>query len=224
LHKTPFRRPYTVGSIASWHDARQQVRREREGEGDPAGARARWTYRTQRAAISAVSGRLGMSGETLRKWICQAEVDEGGAPEPGSLRSTVVGHSGSASAYWYLSASPVLMALAAQRLRASIAAAQNGKTPSALDFSDLGTPLITCFLDHLEHQRGNTARTRNRRVAAIRSMFAYATRQHPEHAGEWPGRRGQPRGHGFPRDARLGVARGQAVPALGAVIPGPCSR
>jgi len=37
-------------------------------------------YPTQWAAIKAVSGRLGMSSETLRKWIRQAEVDEGVAP------------------------------------------------------------------------------------------------------------------------------------------------
>src|SRR6266496_2683539 len=46
------------------------------------------------------------------------------------------------------------------RLLLLFAAAQKGKAPSALDFADLGTPLITCFLDHLEHQRGNTARDR----------------------------------------------------------------
>jgi transposase len=37
-------------------------------------------YPTEWAAITAVSGRLGMSAETLRKWIRQAEVDEGTAP------------------------------------------------------------------------------------------------------------------------------------------------
>jgi transposase len=37
-------------------------------------------YPTQWAAITAVSGRLGMSAETLRKWIRQAEVDEGSSP------------------------------------------------------------------------------------------------------------------------------------------------
>jgi transposase len=36
-------------------------------------------YPTEWAAITAVSGRLGMSAETLRKWIRQAEVDEGAA-------------------------------------------------------------------------------------------------------------------------------------------------
>ena len=37
-------------------------------------------YPAQWAAIKAFSGRLGMSTETLRKWIGQAEVDEGTAP------------------------------------------------------------------------------------------------------------------------------------------------
>jgi transposase len=36
-------------------------------------------YPTEYAAITAVSGRLGMSAETLRKWIRQGEVDEGRA-------------------------------------------------------------------------------------------------------------------------------------------------
>jgi hypothetical protein len=34
-----------------------------------------WDYPTQWAAIRAVSGRLGMSAKTLRKWIRQADVD-----------------------------------------------------------------------------------------------------------------------------------------------------
>ena len=37
-------------------------------------------YDSEYAAISAVAGRLGMSAETLRKWIRQAEVDQGQAP------------------------------------------------------------------------------------------------------------------------------------------------
>ncbi len=36
-------------------------------------------YGSERAAITAVAGRLGMSAETLRKWIRQAEVDVGKA-------------------------------------------------------------------------------------------------------------------------------------------------
>jgi transposase len=36
-------------------------------------------YATEWAAITAVAGQLGMSAETLRKWIRQAEVDAGEA-------------------------------------------------------------------------------------------------------------------------------------------------
>ena len=37
-------------------------------------------YPTEWAAITAVAGRLGMSAETVRKWLRQAEVDAGEAP------------------------------------------------------------------------------------------------------------------------------------------------
>ena len=37
-------------------------------------------YASEWAAITAVAGRLGMSGETLRKWIRQAGADAGQAP------------------------------------------------------------------------------------------------------------------------------------------------
>ena len=70
------------------------------------------------------------------------------------------------------------------RLLLLFAAAQTSKAPSGLDFADISAPLITGFLDHLEHQRGNTVRTRNLRLAAIHSMFAYAAPQHPEHADD----------------------------------------
>ena len=37
-------------------------------------------YPSEYAAITAVAKRLGMTAETLRKWIRQAEIDEGQAP------------------------------------------------------------------------------------------------------------------------------------------------
>lgn len=57
-----------------------------------------------------------------------------------------------------------------------------GKSPSALDWDDLDEAVITAFLEHLEVERHNTTRTRNLRLTAIRSLFAYAALRHPEHA------------------------------------------
>ena len=68
------------------------------------------------------------------------------------------------------------------RLLLGYATTTTGKKPSALDIADLDAPLIAAFLDHLEHERGNTVRTRNNRLAAIHSLFGYAALQHPEHA------------------------------------------
>ena len=68
------------------------------------------------------------------------------------------------------------------RLLLGFATANNGKTPSALDIADLDAPLISAFLDHLEHERHCTVRTRNWRLAAIHSLFGYAALHHPEHA------------------------------------------
>jgi site-specific recombinase XerD len=66
------------------------------------------------------------------------------------------------------------------RLLLRFAAEQTGKQPSRLEFSDLDAPLIGAFLYHLEHERGNTARTRNARLAAIHSLYRYAALRHPE--------------------------------------------
>jgi site-specific recombinase XerD len=57
-----------------------------------------------------------------------------------------------------------------------------GKQPSTLDWDELDEPLIARFLDHLEHDRHNSPRTRNLRLTAIRSLFKYAALRHPEHA------------------------------------------
>jgi site-specific recombinase XerD len=55
------------------------------------------------------------------------------------------------------------------------------RPPSQLDWQDLDAEAICDFLDHLEADRHNSARTRNARLTAIRSLFAYAALQHPEH-------------------------------------------
>ena len=68
------------------------------------------------------------------------------------------------------------------RLLLRFAAEHHRKAPSDLDIDDLNAPLIGAFLDHLEQERGNSARTRNARLAAIRSLFRYAALRHPEHA------------------------------------------
>ena len=68
------------------------------------------------------------------------------------------------------------------RLLLDYAHQQTGKTPCQLDLADLDAPLIAGFLDHLEHDRHNTIRTRNVRLAAIRSMFRYASYREPADA------------------------------------------
>jgi site-specific recombinase XerD len=57
-----------------------------------------------------------------------------------------------------------------------------GKAPSTLDWEDLGADTISAFLDHLEADRANGARSRNARLAAVRSLFHFAALRHPEHA------------------------------------------
>jgi len=70
------------------------------------------------------------------------------------------------------------------RLLLAYAGQQAGKPPSRLDIADLDATLITRFLDHLEKERGCTARTRNARLAAIRSLFGCLATRCPEHAAD----------------------------------------
>ena len=69
------------------------------------------------------------------------------------------------------------------RLLLAFAQDRTGKAPSVLDFSDFDAPLIGAFLDHLEHSRHNSVRTRNARLAAVHSFFRFSALWHPEHAG-----------------------------------------
>jgi len=68
------------------------------------------------------------------------------------------------------------------RLLLSFAYHATGTEPSRLDLEQLDADLIAAFLHHLEVERGNSVRTRNARLAAIRCLFRHAAWQAPEHA------------------------------------------
>jgi integrase/recombinase XerD len=49
-----------------------------------------------------------------------------------------------------------------------------GKPPTAISLADLNAKLLLDFLDHLEKERDNGVRSRNARLAALRSFLKYA--------------------------------------------------
>ncbi len=54
-----------------------------------------------------------------------------------------------------------------------------GRTPSMLAVEDFDAPLILAFLDHIETERGNSPRTRNLRLTAIRAFMRYVSIRDP---------------------------------------------
>ena len=68
------------------------------------------------------------------------------------------------------------------RLFLQFAATTRRRAPSSLDLADLDATLVASFLRHLETGRGNTVRTRNARLAALRSFYRFAQLRCPEHA------------------------------------------
>jgi integrase/recombinase XerD len=56
------------------------------------------------------------------------------------------------------------------------------KLPSQLTIEDLNAPFLGTFLNNLENNRANGARSRNLRLTAIRSFFRYAALEVPHHA------------------------------------------
>ena len=56
------------------------------------------------------------------------------------------------------------------------------RPPSQLTLDDLDAPMIGAFLDDLQKKRGNSFRTRNARLAAIRSFFNYVAFQEPAYS------------------------------------------
>jgi site-specific recombinase XerD len=59
---------------------------------------------------------------------------------------------------------------------------KTGTRPARLELTQLDAPMIGAFLEHLETERGNSARTRNVRLGAIHGFFNYCALRHPEHA------------------------------------------
>lgn len=68
------------------------------------------------------------------------------------------------------------------KLLLTFAEQRTGIAPSRLKIADLDAGLIGAFLDHLEHERSNTVRTRNARLAAVHSLFRFAALAHPQDA------------------------------------------
>jgi site-specific recombinase XerD len=60
------------------------------------------------------------------------------------------------------------------RLLLQFAERHTGKSPTSLKLVDLDADLVLAFLDHLERDRKNGARSRNARLAALRSFLKYA--------------------------------------------------
>ena len=52
--------------------------------------------------------------------------------------------------------------------------ARLGRSPAQLTLADITPNLITAFLDHLERERHNSVRSRNARLAALRSFLKFA--------------------------------------------------
>ncbi|MFT3764787.1 MAG: site-specific integrase [Minicystis sp.] len=51
--------------------------------------------------------------------------------------------------------------------------------PAALTLADLDAPIILAFLNHLERDRHNSIRSRNARLAALRSFYHYVASREP---------------------------------------------
>jgi site-specific recombinase XerD len=70
----------------------------------------------------------------------------------------------------YRDAFRLLLVFASERLR---------RAPSRFRVEDLDTGLLGAFLDHLEHRRANTPKTRNTRLAALRAFFRFVAYAEP---------------------------------------------
>jgi integrase/recombinase XerD len=73
----------------------------------------------------------------------------------------------------YRDAYRLLLRFAAERLR---------RAPSGLQVEDLEAVFLAQFLDHVEHARGCSARTRNVRLSALHAFFRYVAFEEPAYA------------------------------------------
>ncbi len=143
--------------------------------------------RGQRVRPRAHDIRHTFAVRTLLGWYQDGELPSGAAHSAGA-RMTLLAPTLQAFFTQRLisqrDASPRTIASYRDTFRLLLAFVQEhtGKAPYQLDFADLDAPMIGAFLTHLEHDRGNTARTRNNRLAAIHSLYRYAALEHPEHA------------------------------------------
>ena len=65
------------------------------------------------------------------------------------------------------------------RLLLLFASQQTGKVPTQIAITDLDSTLVNSFLSQLESKRHNSARSRNTRLAAIRSFFRFVAINDP---------------------------------------------
>ena len=65
------------------------------------------------------------------------------------------------------------------RLLLRFASERTGRVPTKLTIEDVDATLVSDFLAHVEKARGNSARSRNTRLAAIRSFFRFVAMNEP---------------------------------------------
>lgn len=58
-----------------------------------------------------------------------------------------------------------------------------GVEPAALRMADVDAPVVLRFLDYLEQERGNSVRSRNIRLAALRTFFRFVALRDPDSLG-----------------------------------------
>jgi integrase/recombinase XerD len=67
------------------------------------------------------------------------------------------------------------------RLLLRFTAEKTARVPTKLKIEDIDVTLVGDFLAHVENERGNSARSRNARLAGIRSFFRFVAMNEPAH-------------------------------------------